>query len=202
MSRPCKRWDRGPADIRIQAYLDQAKGQLVLLSPGGKRLATLNTHPKKPQTHPGVRLTNGRGDVRLESIRIARWTGQLPKEAKEDQPRVHRVDGSIVYGRLTSFDPKRKQFTFRDGSKDEVIAQDAVGDVLLVPAAKPDRETSSPLNALLENDPQVKELRAELSLRQRGARELQNRVRPAGEVAGVSGNTDEHCRVEPEAGVA
>ncbi len=155
--------EAGPGRIRIQAYLDQAKGQLVLLSPGGKRLATLNTHPKKPQTHPGVRLTNGRGDVRLESIRIARWTGQLPKEAKEDQPRVHRVDGSIVYGRLTSFDPKRKQFTFRDGSKDEVIAQDTVGDMLLVPAAKPDRETSPPFNALLENDPQVKELRAELS---------------------------------------
>jgi hypothetical protein len=153
----------GPGRVRIQAYLDQAKGQLILLSPGGKRLATLNTHPKKPQTHPGVRLTNGRGDVRLESIRIARWNGLLPAETREDQARVHRVDGSIVYGRLTSYDPKRKQFTLRSDSKNEVVAQDAVGDMLLMPPTTSDRSTSSRLDILLENDAQVKELQGELS---------------------------------------
>ena len=175
----------GPGRLRIQAFLDQAQGQLVLLSPTGRVLATLNTHAKTPRVQRGVRLTNGRGDIRLESIRIGRWNGELPREAKADQPRLHRTDGSIVYGRLTGYDAKQKQFKLRDGSTDTVVNQDAVGDLLLMPAADQERapgpdekkksvpqetapaEKKSPSltdlmegpNAVIENDPRAKALR-------------------------------------------
>jgi thiol-disulfide isomerase/thioredoxin len=154
--------EAGPGRVRIQAYLDQNQGRLVLLSSTGKILATLNTHPKKPQVFPGVRLTNGRGDVRLESIRVARWNGQLPKEARENQPRFHRTDGTIVYGQLTAYDGKRKQFTIRDGSTDTVVGQDVMSDMLLMPALNADGTHNSPVDTLYEDDAQVKELRTEI----------------------------------------
>ena len=119
----------GPGRVRFQAYLDQAQGKLILLSPGGKPLATLNTHPKKPQVHSGLRLTNGKSDVRLEYVRITRWNGKLPREAREDQPRIHRLDGSIVYGRLTAYDAKSKEFTLQDGAATTMVAQNAVADL-------------------------------------------------------------------------
>jgi thiol-disulfide isomerase/thioredoxin len=130
----------GPGRVRFQAYLDQAKGRLILLSPSGKPLATLNTHPKKPLVHSGLRLTNGKGDVRLEYVRITRWNGQLPREAREDQPRIHRLDGSIAYGQLTAYDPKSKKFTLRDGATTTVVAQDAVADLYFAPPP-PDAKT-------------------------------------------------------------
>ena len=67
-----KKVGQGPGRIRIQAFLDQSQGRLILLSPGGKTLATLNTHPAKAEIHSGVRIRNGRGDVRLEYVRISR----------------------------------------------------------------------------------------------------------------------------------
>jgi thiol-disulfide isomerase/thioredoxin len=125
----------GPDRIRIQAYFDQAQGRLILLSPGGKALATLNTHNKKAIIYPGLRIRNGRGDLRLEYLRVSRWNGQTPREAREDQPRLHRTDGSIAYGAIESYDLKAKQFTLRDGSSTATVAQAALADLYLMPQA-------------------------------------------------------------------
>lgn len=134
-----KKIGQGPGRIRIQAYFDQSKGRLILLSPGGKTLATLNTHPSKPEIHPGLRLRNGRGEVRLEYVRISRWNGQTPREAREDQPRLHRTDGSIVYGRIMSYDAKAKEFTLRDGENTTTIKQSTLADLYLMPSAGLDK---------------------------------------------------------------
>ena len=151
--------EAGPGRIRIQAYLDQAKGNWFCFR-RRKRPRDAQHTPKAADSSRRT-LDEWPGDAaRIDSHRP--WTGQLPEGSQEDQPRVHRVGGSIVYGRLTGFDPKRKQFTLRDGSKDEVIALDAVGDMLLVPVAGSDSGTSSSFNTLVDNDAQVKELRAEL----------------------------------------
>jgi thiol-disulfide isomerase/thioredoxin len=124
----------GEGRVRVQAYLDQAQRRLIVLSRSGKPLATLAIHPKKPQIHPGIRLTNGKGDVRLEHLRITRWNGSPPHEFGEDKSRLHRSDGTIVYGRLAAFDPQTKEFTVRDDTKDTVVPQDAMTDVFLAPA--------------------------------------------------------------------
>ena len=39
-----------------------------------------------------------------------------PREVNDDRARLHRTDGSIVYGLLTAFDPTAKEFTVRDGA--------------------------------------------------------------------------------------
>ncbi len=81
-----------------------------------------------------MRLTNKSGDVRLEHLRITRWNGVEPRDVREDQSRLHRTDGSVVYGRLTAYDPKSKQFTMRDGKTETFVNHDEIADVFLSPS--------------------------------------------------------------------
>jgi peroxiredoxin len=147
--------------VRVLAYVDRPQDKLILVSRSGKLLATLNITPgRKPRKQKGagagflrafnlggggqpvagnptgVRLTNHSGDVRLENLRVSRWNGVPPQDARADQARLHRTDGSIVYGQLTAFDPKAQQFTFRNGGSDTVIGKDAFADIFLPTAAK------------------------------------------------------------------
>src|SRR6185437_5702012 len=91
---------RGPGRAHLQAYLDQEHGRLLVFSSDGKQLADLKVAGPPPQGPTGVALANVRGDVRLEQLRISRWNGELPREARADQSCIRRVDGSIVHGRL------------------------------------------------------------------------------------------------------
>ena len=103
-------------ELRVQIYLDQQQRKLILVSRTGKILATLNIKGAKPQSHTGVQLTNGKGDVRLEHLRVTRWNGIPPRDVRDDQSRLHRADGSIVYGQLTAYNPESKQFTIHEGA--------------------------------------------------------------------------------------
>ena len=69
--------------------------------------------------------------MRLEHLRISRWNGVEPRD---DQARLHRMDGSVVHGRLEAYDPKTKKFTFRDGNSESIVEHDAVADMFLSPA--------------------------------------------------------------------
>jgi thiol-disulfide isomerase/thioredoxin len=124
----------GEGHVRVQVYLDQAQRRLILLSRSGKPLATLHIKGKKPPIHSGVRLTNKGGDVRIEHLRITRWNGVAPRDVREDQSRVHRTDGSVVYGRLSTYDAKSKQFTVREGARETIVKDDEIADVFLSPS--------------------------------------------------------------------
>src|SRR5581483_10931597 len=121
----------GPGRVRVRVYLDQGQRRLILLARDGAPLATLSLKGGKPAVHAGVRLTNGKGDVRLEQLRITRWNGLPPRDVRADQARVHRTDGSITYGRLAAYDPAAKRFTVRDCTTETVVPQDAIADVFL-----------------------------------------------------------------------
>jgi thiol-disulfide isomerase/thioredoxin len=143
----------GAGRARVQVCLDQAQRRLILLSQSSKPLATLKldtnkivlsrrskppatviSYGNKPPIYSGVHLMNRKGDVRLEYLRITRWSGQLPREVREEQARLHRADGSIVYGHLAAFDPESKQFTLRDGTTETRVPHEAIADVFLSPA--------------------------------------------------------------------
>jgi thiol-disulfide isomerase/thioredoxin len=125
----------GAGYIRLQMYLDQKQRRLIVLSHGGKLLANLQIRSKiQPQAFAGLRLSNKKGDVRLEYLRITRWNGLPPHEVREDQLRVHRADGSIIYGSLTEFDPKTKRFTIDDGETETTVPQNALTDIFLSPS--------------------------------------------------------------------
>ncbi len=117
----------------LVAYLDQERGRLLVLAPDGTQLADLNVTPKKPQVFGGLRLTNKGVGVRLERLRISRWNGVPPRDVQANKSRLHRADGSIVYGQLVAWDSGAKQFTVRDGTGETRVAADEISSVMLSP---------------------------------------------------------------------
>jgi thiol-disulfide isomerase/thioredoxin len=132
---PLEELTEGEGHLRLQVYLDQEQGRLLLFSRSGKPLATLDIRAKKQPVCPSVRLTNRKGDLRLAYLRITRWNDTQTRQEWKDQPRVQRTDGSVVYGRLAAYDPTAKQFTVRDKT-DTVVKQDALADVYLSPPGR------------------------------------------------------------------
>jgi thiol-disulfide isomerase/thioredoxin len=139
-----QRLPTGEGRVRVQVYLDQARRRLVLLALGGRAAADLTIDDPNARTFPGVRLTNGRGDVRIEHIRVSRWDGVPPREARTDQPRLHRTDGSVVYGRIAAVESDLKQLTARDGATETRVPLDAVADVFLAPSPAGNKPTEPP----------------------------------------------------------
>ncbi len=121
----------GPGRTHLQAYLDQQKGRILVFSPGGKQLADLKVAGAKPAVLPGVYLANIRGDVRLEWLRIGRWNGEIPREAHNDQARIHRADGSIIYGQLIGYQAATKELIFKTEKGESRIPENQVASVFL-----------------------------------------------------------------------
>jgi thiol-disulfide isomerase/thioredoxin len=121
----------GPGRIHFQAYLDQETGRMLVFTPNGKKLADLTVNVPKAKARGSVLLTNNKGDLRLERLRIGRWNGEPPREAGAETSRIHLTDGSIVYGQVTKFDADAKAFVVREASGEQRIAADRVANVFL-----------------------------------------------------------------------
>jgi hypothetical protein len=121
----------GPGRAHLQAYLDQQAGRILIYSQGGKALANLKVGGSRSSGHPGLYLANLRGDLRLEWLRIGKWSGELPREINVGQSRIHREDGSIVYGEVTGFDPKSREFVVKADSGEARIAEGRISSVFL-----------------------------------------------------------------------
>ena len=132
---PIREVGDGPGRIQVQAYLDQERGRLLVFTPGGKRLADLQVASEKPTALPGIRVVNNKGDVRLEWLRVGRWDGEAPRDVQAEKARIHRADGSIVYGQVVKYEPASKEFVVREeGEGESRLGVDAVASVFLSPA--------------------------------------------------------------------
>lgn len=109
----------GPGRIHVIAFLDQARGRLLVFSSGGQKLAELAVSTARPQSFGGLQLTNRAGDVRLERLRISRWDGAAPRLADAGKARIHASDGSIIYGQLKSYDAAKKEFVLATGAAEK-----------------------------------------------------------------------------------
>lgn len=126
-----QRVEDGPGRIHLIAYLDQKQHRMFVLSSSGKKLADLQVTSSKNFTYPGIRMTNHRGNIRLERLRISRWNGDTPRELQADKSRLHRADGSIVYGNIKSFDSTAKQFVVAGDDGETRVAMADVGGIVL-----------------------------------------------------------------------
>ncbi|MDC0935131.1 hypothetical protein OAS39_02510 [Pirellulales bacterium] len=85
--------------LHVQLLLDRKKGRLLAYTPAGKPLAKLEVPSRKlVGDRVGIRISNRRGDVRLERLRITRWDGKTPQPIDQDGPRLQMQDGSLRYG--------------------------------------------------------------------------------------------------------
>ena len=121
----------GAGRAHLQVYLDQSAGRLLVFSQSGKQLASLKVGGAGAAPLTGLYLSSLRGDLRLEWLRIGRWSGELPREVKLDQSRIHQSDGTIVYGQVTSFDAGSGEFVVRGPSGESRIARDKMSSVFL-----------------------------------------------------------------------
>jgi len=121
--------ESGHGHIHLQALLDQEHGRMLVLSSSGEQLADLKVSTGKPQAFGGVQLTNKSGDIRLERLRIGRWNGEIPQAVAADKARIHRTDGTIVYGQLTSYDTANRQLLIRSEDTEERLDEKLVQDV-------------------------------------------------------------------------
>ena len=96
--------------IQFIAYIDQTAGRVAIYSIKGQKIADIKVAAKTPKIGTCISLTNKRGDVRLERLRISRWNGDVPKETLADQSRIHLTDGSIVYGKILRYENESKSF--------------------------------------------------------------------------------------------
>ena len=112
-------------------YLDQQRDRALVFSAAGEQLADLSVSGGKSVVEPGIRLINNRGNVRLERLRIRRWDGEAPRAVQANKSRIHRSDGSIVYGEIRGFDSATKQFFVVESGEETRIDADQVGSVVL-----------------------------------------------------------------------
>jgi thiol-disulfide isomerase/thioredoxin len=121
----------GPGRAHLQVYLDQEKSKILVFSSNGRQLASLQVGPPNSAALPGLTLSNVRGDLRLEWLRISKWSGDPPREVKVNEARIHRPDGSIVYGQVTRFDPASREFVVRSGSVESRVKDDQISSVVI-----------------------------------------------------------------------
>jgi thiol-disulfide isomerase/thioredoxin len=122
---------QGPGRIHLVAYLDQEKGRILVFNSEGKQLADLKVSSGQAQVQGGLSLANKRGDLRLERLRISRWNGEPPRQVATGQSRIHRADGSIVYGAVKRFDPAARTFTIADAKGESAVPEDHIAAVYL-----------------------------------------------------------------------
>ena len=142
----------GPGRAHLFAYLDQERSRCLVFSSTGEQLADLKLEGGRSRLLSGVRLENKHGDLRLERLRIARWAGRLPREFQADKPRIHRADGSVMYGKPAGYDAQTKEFLVRGPDGESKLAADGIESIVLT---LPDDARPRPIRALYQDGMQL-----------------------------------------------
>ena len=142
----------GPGRANLDVFLDQESGKLLVFSTTGEPLAELKLggRPAPPLAH--MRLTNNRGDLRVERLRVARWDGETPRPTGADTSRIQLADGSIVRGQVERFDADAREFVVRGESGEARVADDRVSSVLL---ARPADDATPAVHAVYQDGTRI-----------------------------------------------
>lgn len=128
---PLKEIADGTGRCHLRVYLDQDRGRAVVLATDGRLLADLTVSDGRSRPGTGIRLIHHQGAVRLEQLRITRWNGRAPREVQTARSRLHRSDGSTVYGEINGFDSSAKEFLIAQDGRTTRIRADVVESIVL-----------------------------------------------------------------------
>jgi thiol-disulfide isomerase/thioredoxin len=117
--------------VHLFAFLDQQAGECLVYSSKGAPLANMKLADAPHQRRNGLQLTNNRGDIHLERLRIDQWNRGRPVVGDQvDKPRICLDDGSIKFCELAGYDATSKVFLLR-GAGEASISAARVVDVYL-----------------------------------------------------------------------
>ena len=117
--------------IHLFLFLDQQTGECIVYSSKGAPLANMKLADSRGRAQTGFRLSNNRGDIHLERLRIDHWNRGRPLAGETlDKPRICLADGTIQYGEIARFDAGSNAYKVR-GPKESSIPADRVVDIFL-----------------------------------------------------------------------
>jgi thiol-disulfide isomerase/thioredoxin len=135
---------KGDKSVRLIAYLDQNLGEMHVLRPGGELLARISlpaalskvgdTDDAPDRFGRGVRLIHRDGGVRLERLRISRWSGNLPTANAEGIVNVRLIDGTTLSGETVRMKRQDKSLVVSSGATQSTALLKDVVAVKLMPA--------------------------------------------------------------------
>lgn len=112
---PVQKLGAGAGRVALQLYFDEAKGEVAAYSIEGKQLCRVKVAGAPGVKNFGVRLTNKRGDVRLERLAVRKWSGAAPTEVPADRPYVQRVAGEVLFADELSYDADKREIIVPQG---------------------------------------------------------------------------------------
>jgi hypothetical protein len=141
---PVERVAAGPGRVRLSICLDQVAGRCLIYSDAGKLQADMKVGAGKAPVLSGLRLSNVRGDVRLERLKISHWNGSPRDAVSADRPHVQNQDGSILMGVPVRYDASAGEFVVRtETGESRVSAGGIAGLTLGVPEDAKPRSTAA-----------------------------------------------------------
>src|SRR3954454_10167425 len=117
--------------IHLDAFYSFPTGEFSVRSLDGRELAKITMPKKSGYPLRTVWLTSGGADVCLEQLSISRWNGRSPKQVAADKPRIHKKDGNIVYGEVTSYAADQKQFVVKTATEEARVNGADVGCIVV-----------------------------------------------------------------------
>ena len=105
--------DRRAGRVHLEAFYNFSTGEFSVQSLDGKQLAKVTLPERGEIPLQSVWLINDGAGVRLEQLSVSNWNGQTPSQVDATKPRIHKSDGTILYGDIVGYDPEAKQFVVR-----------------------------------------------------------------------------------------
>ena len=112
--------------IRLLLYLDQESGSLQVFQPDGQKLAEITLPPEQAEDREGtarrggIRVINRGDDLRIERLRVSRWSGDVPGQVNAGQATIAYSDGSFDSAKVLgkTRDSQTLRLELPDGTSD------------------------------------------------------------------------------------
>ncbi len=142
----------GVGRCHLVVYLDQKRNRMIVFEADGNHLADLTVGDVDSRPRSGIRLLNHHGHLRLEQLRISQWNGKAPNAVQSDKSRLCRMDGSVVYGKVETFDAAKKEFVIAGEERAARIPADRIDSIVW---NKSDKLKSQPMRVILKDGERI-----------------------------------------------
>src|SRR4051812_32297671 len=120
--------------IHLDAFYNFPTGEFSVRSLDGRELAKITMPKKSGYPLRTVWLSSSSADVCLEQLSVSRWNGRSPQQVAADKPRIHKKDGKVLYGDVTTYTADQKQFVVKTETEETRVNAADVDCVVIKPS--------------------------------------------------------------------